>query len=175
MKKRFLKWIGTLTVLVVLLTTAACPVSADAETISEETAVEGVVEWTEMLPDGLVVEYSVTQHTPTGDAATAATTKTVSGTGTATVKDGSTVLYTLSVNATFSVNVGSSATCTGCSYTYSIKDSSWNFDSATATKSGNTATATGNFYKKVLFITVTRKTTTVKLRCDVNGNLTTIV
>lgn len=161
--------------MVLFVTVSVCPVGAAKATDSANIAVGETVEWTETLPDGLVLVYTVTQHKPTSGAETAATTKTVSGTGTVSVKDGSTVLYTLSVNATFSVNVGSSATCTGCSYTYSIKNSSWNFDSATATKSGNTATATGNFYKKVLFVTVDRLTTTVQLRCDVNGNLTTIV
>lgn len=161
--------------IVLFVTVSAYPVSAAKAIDNTTVAVGETVEWTETLPDGLVLVYAVTQHKPTSGAETAATAKTISGTGTVSVKDGSTVLYTLSVNATSSVNVGSSATCTGCLYTYSIKDSSWNFDSAPAARSGNTATATGNFYKKVLFVTTKRLTTTVKLRCDVNGNLTTVV
>ncbi len=169
MKQRIKKSIYPFVALALFcLTMFGCPVSA----ATQSTAMaDNTVTWTETTPDGYTVIYTITQDIiPVGSQSRA--TKTVSGSGTATVKKNSDTLYTLSVHATFSVNVGVSATCTGCSYTYSIKNSSWHFDSATATKSGNTATATGTFHKEVLFITTDTRTTTVKLICDKNGNLT---
>jgi len=66
---------------------------------------------------------------------------------------------------------GSSATCTSSSYTSSISNSEWSLKSASASKSGNKATATGTYIRKLLGITVDTKTVAPSLSCDKNGNL----
>lgn len=170
MKQTIRKSVSVFLVLTMLYLTAfACPINAASQSVKTATA-DNSVTWTEVTSDGYTLVYTITQDNFLSNTQSRAA-QTVSGSNTVTVKDGSTTLYTLSVHATFSVNVGVSATCTGCSYTYSIKNSSWHFDSATATKSGNTATATGQFHKEVLFITTQTKTSTVRLTCDKNGNL----
>ena len=60
---------------------------------------------------------------------------------------------------------------TNASYSHYIYQNDWSLKSASATKSGNTATATGTFIRKELGITVDTKTRTVNLSCDRNGNL----
>ena len=60
---------------------------------------------------------------------------------------------------------------TNVSYSHDIYQNDWSLKSASATKSGNTATATGTFIRKELGITVDTKTRTVNLSCDRNGNL----
>lgn len=103
---------------------------------------------------------------------TRGTTYTKSGTKTQTVRDSDgKALYSFTVKGTFTVNAGVSATCTSASYTYSITDDSWHFDSASTSKSGNKATATGTFKKKILLITTDTRSCTVTLECDKNGNL----
>ena len=166
------KSISILAVLFFLFSSFFCKVSAAEMHPTESNNLKQTeLSWVETTSDGYTVIYTITQDNELTNMQSR-TVQTVSSSGTATVVDGSTTLYTLSVHATFSVNVGVSATCTGCSYTYSIKDSSWHFDSATATKSGNSATATGTFYKKVLFVTAKTLTTSIKLICDKNGKIT---
>lgn len=171
MKQKIKKYISVFVAITLLcLPVGRCPVNAESQSATVSNATDNTITWTETTPEGYTLVYTITQDNFLSNPQSRAT-QTVSGSNTVTVKDGSTTLYTLSVHATFSVNVGVSATCTGCSYTYSIKNSSWHFDSATATKSGNTATATGNFHKEVLFITTQTRTTTAQLACDKNGNL----
>lgn len=79
-------------------------------------------------------------------------------------------LFSLTVYGVFTYN-GTTATCTSSSFTYEVFDSSWSFKSATASKSGASATATGTFVKKVLGITTMTRTLTPTLTCDKNGNL----
>lgn len=81
-----------------------------------------------------------------------------------------TKLFTLKVHGTFRYD-GSTVTCIDASYTYEIFDSAWSLKSATASKSGATATASGTFVKKILGITMNTKTLTPTLTCDKNGNL----
>lgn len=80
------------------------------------------------------------------------------------------VLFSLVVYGTFKYD-GTSASCLSSSYTYNVYDSSWSFKSATASKSGATATASGTFVKKVLGITTMTRTLTPTLTCDKDGNL----
>lgn len=81
-----------------------------------------------------------------------------------------TKLFSLTVKGTFKYD-GTSASCTSSTYSYNIYDSSWSLKSATATKSGATATAEGTFAKKVLGITTMTKSLTPTLTCDKDGNL----
>lgn len=82
----------------------------------------------------------------------------------------STKLFSLTVHGSFNYD-GSTVTCIDASYTYEIYDSAWSLKSATASKSGATATASGTFVKKVLGITVNTITLTPTLTCDKDGNL----
>lgn len=81
-----------------------------------------------------------------------------------------TKLFSLTVKGTFKYD-GTSASCTSSTYSYNIYDSSWSLKSATAIKSGATATAEGTFAKKVLGITTMTKSLTPTLTCDKDGNL----
>ena len=78
--------------------------------------------------------------------------------------------FSLTVHGTFSYD-GNQAVCTSSSYSHVIYENDWILKSATATKSGNTASATGTFIRKEFGITVDTKTIVVNLACDKNGNL----
>ncbi|MGM9681333.1 MAG: hypothetical protein ACI3XR_07500 [Eubacteriales bacterium] len=84
-----------------------------------------------------------------------ATSKTVSSGRDATFTDSDgTLQWKYTLTATFSYVEGVSSTCTNASYTQTIYDSSWTFSDGSATKSGNVATGSGKYVKKILFITV---------------------
>lgn len=74
------------------------------------------------------------------------------------------------LNGSFSYT-GSSATCTSSSVNVTVYDSSWYTISKSATKSGNTASASVTMGCKLLGITTNRITVTPTLSCDANGNL----
>ena len=74
------------------------------------------------------------------------------------------------LNGTFSYN-GTSSTCTASSCTVSITNTAWYVISKTATKSSNMAYANLTMGKKVLGIVTDRKSISMKLTCDKNGNL----
>ncbi len=128
-----------------------------------------ISETVEYFDDGSSVITTICEYvTPQSRAST----NTVSGTKTKTVKnsDGE-VLWKFKVTGTFSVNEGVSATCTAASYSVSDLASSWSLKSATATRSSNKAIANGTFQKKVLFVITNTQDCTVTLQCDANGNL----
>ena len=79
-------------------------------------------------------------------------------------------VYTL--HATFSYTYASSAVCTDTYYTQTIYEGNWTFSNGAATKSGATATGTGNYIKKVLFITAKDIDINLTLTCDKYGNIT---
>ena len=66
---------------------------------------------------------------------------------------------------------GSSSTCTSSSCNVSISDSDWYTISKSASKSGNSATASLTMGLKYLGVTVDRVSISLKLTCDQNGNL----
>lgn len=103
-------------------------------------------------------------------AARSASTITGSKTSTYYRSDGIKA-FSLTVYGTFSYDGTSQAVCTNASYSHNIYQNDWSLKSASATKSGNTATATGTFIRKELGITVDTKTRTVNLSCDRSGNL----
>ena len=97
---------------------------------------------------------------------------TVSGSKTSTYyRSDGIKAFSLTVYGTFSYDGTNQAACTNVSYSHDIYQNDWSLKSASATKSGNTATATGTFIRKELGITVDTKTRTVNLSCDRNGNL----
>lgn len=66
---------------------------------------------------------------------------------------------------------GSSATCTSASIDVTIYDSNWYVVSKSASKSGNTASASVTMGKKVAGVTVSKVSANLTLSCDANGNL----
>lgn len=67
--------------------------------------------------------------------------------------------------------IDSSATCTSSSVDVTIYNSSWYVSSKSASKSGNTASASVTMGKKMAGVTVMTKTLSLSLSCDKNGNL----
>lgn len=132
--------------------------------ITEASAEETVGESVEFFSDG---SYCVTTITNIGTRE--ALQKTAKKTQNYYNSDGE-ALFSLVVYGTFKYD-GTSASCLSSSYTYEIYDSAWSLKSATASKSGATATASGTFTKKVLGITMNTKTLTPTLTCDKDGNL----
>lgn len=74
------------------------------------------------------------------------------------------------LSGSFTYN-GSSATCTSSSVDVTIYNSSWYESSKSASKSGNTASASVTMGKKMAGVTVMTKTASLSLSCDKNGNL----
>lgn len=142
-----------------VLATVMCvfPVGLSAEAKSENV----ISKTTEYFNDGSYIEITVTEDEQMTRASTNVTGK-------------KTYKYIDSVGATqwefiiygtFSVNVGVSATCTNCYYSYNIINSAWKNSSASARESGNQAIGDGTFTCS----TGTRSCHVV-LSCDKNGN-----
>lgn len=74
------------------------------------------------------------------------------------------------LTGTFTYN-GTTSTCTASSCSVTIYDNSWYNISKSASKSGNTATATVTMGLKVLGVTVSKPTYNLTLTCDKDGNL----
>lgn len=66
---------------------------------------------------------------------------------------------------------GSSATCTSASVDVTIYDSNWYVVSKSASKSGNTASASVTMGRKVAGVTLSKVHADLTLSCDANGNL----
>lgn len=66
---------------------------------------------------------------------------------------------------------GSSATCTASSCNVTIYNSAWYVVSKTATKSDNAAKASLTMGKKLLGITIVKKSAELSLSCSANGTL----
>ena len=96
---------------------------------------------------------------------------TKTGTKTYTYNSSSgTALWKATVRGTYTYN-GSSATCTASSCDVTIYNSDWYVVSKSASKNGNSATASVTMGQKILGITASKKTASIKLTCDANGNL----
>ena len=74
------------------------------------------------------------------------------------------------ISGSFTYN-GSSATCTSSSVDVTIYDSAWYTISKSASKSGNTASASVTMVEKRGGVTVNRVPVSLSLSCDRNGNL----
>ena len=124
----------------------------------------------EVLPDGSKTIISLYEDVlPIAPVATSYNTsghKTYTG-----VNSSGETLWTFTLNGTFRVETGISATCFDASYSYTTPGAGWSLKTASATCSGNSAVGSATFVKKVLGITVETKDTSITLSCDANGNL----
>lgn len=141
---------------------------------AEETnsAIQGKIisQTVERLEDGTTI--TTTLYDTTDAITTRASSYTKSGTKTRTMtNDKGEELWKFTLNGTFSVNSGVSATCTSASHSFKITNTAWQNETATSSKSGNKATGYGKFIRKILFITVETREANLTITCDKNGNL----
>ena len=78
--------------------------------------------------------------------------------------------YTL--YATFEYEYGVSSVCTNAYYVQNIYKGNWTFSNGAAYTSANSATGTGRYVEKYLFITVNTIEVSLTMTCDVFGNVT---
>lgn len=150
----------------------ALPLGVSAATntnsLSQEAGDILVDEKVEYLADGSYI----TTRTYCSSIMSKASTYNTTGRKVATYTDNTgKLLWTYTLVATFSVNPGVSATCTSCSATPSISDSSWSVVSNKPSRSGNKATATITMQRKVLGTVAQTTTKTLTITCDANGKL----
>lgn len=81
-----------------------------------------------------------------------------------------TLLWTITVNGTFSYN-GSTSSCISASYDTQINNSAWSVQSGSAYPSGNSAIASVVMARKLLLIVLETVPVTITLTCDKNGNV----
>lgn len=116
---------------------AFMPISA-AESATEKT--QRLVSEETMYVDGYIITVSVYEDDNANLATPLATTYEKSGKKTYTAtNDSGTVFFTFTVHGTFTVSSHGSAFCTKASYSYTIKNTAWEFKSATAERSANKA------------------------------------
>ena len=80
------------------------------------------------------------------------------------------VCWKATLTATFRYT-GSSATCTDSDVTYTVSNSKWKITSATASKSGNTATADITAKRYTLGIPFKTVDRTITMTCSANGTI----
>lgn len=126
-----------------------------------------VVTTVEYFEDGsciettLIVEKGISTYT----------TQYKDGTKKITYKDeDGIVCWSATLTATFRYT-GSSATCTESTVSYEIYDSAWRMTSATASKSGNIATADVTAKRYTLGIPFKTIDRTITLTCSANGTI----
>lgn len=118
----------------------------------------------ELLPDGGYIETIVTES-----VSRATGTKT----GTKLVRyvdaDGN-EQWIIRLQGTFNYN-GTSASCTNAACDVTIYADNWSFTAKSASKSGASANGSVTMVRKVLGITVSKKSYELTLTCDKDGNL----
>lgn len=118
----------------------------------------------EYISDDIYVEYIIE------DSPSIRSTYTKNGKKTANVKNGNTILWSVTVHGTFEYT-GSTSICTASSITTTCPASAWKLFSKSATKNGATATAkaTGKRYSNG--VVVETHTQSVSLSCRSDGTL----
>lgn len=118
----------------------------------------------EYISDDIYVEYIIEESPLTK------TTYTKSGKKTANVKNGNTLLWSVTVHGTFEYT-GSTSICTKSTVSTTCPDTRWKISSQSASKSGATATgkATGKRYNNG--VAVETYTQSVFLVCGSDGTL----
>lgn len=121
----------------------------------------------EYLEDGscFITTITVVEENSTYATNTKTFTKTISYKD----EDGI-VCWKATLTATFRYT-GSSATCTESDVTYTVSNSKWKITSATASKSGNTATADVTAKRYTLGIPVETLNRTITMTCRANGTI----
>lgn len=121
----------------------------------------------EYLEDGscFITTITVVEENSTYATNTKTFTKTISYKD----EDGI-VCWKATLTATFRYT-GSSATCTESDVTYTVSNSKWKITSATASKSGNTATADITAKRYTLGIPVETLNRTITMTCSANGTI----
>lgn len=143
-----------------LFSTPTCASAKEMDSSSEV-----IVEY---FPNGDYITSTIT--TQDLDASTFATTSTRKGTKNYNYKSGGTVLWTVSVSATFTYN-GSTSKCTKSTVSAVSKSSLWTIAKKSASKSGNSATATATAERYAAFVKVESITRSVTLKCSATGVL----
>ena len=116
------------------------------------------------LDDGSYITITIDE---TGSRASG--TKSGRKTYTYTASNGD-ICWESTLTGTFTYT-GTTATCTASNCSVTVYESNWYTVSKSASKSGNTATATFTMGRKVLGITIAKDTYEITLSCDKDGNL----
>ncbi len=119
----------------------------------------------EYLKDGAHITTVIREGASTQAASTKRATKTTSY-----VSSDNTVAWSVSVTGTFKYN-GSTSSCTAATVATSSNSSYWSIVSSSASKSGNSATATAAAKQVFAGITLQTVSKSVTLSCDKNGKL----
>ena len=152
-------------ILTVILTISVCSFAVNAQSAPQTKVISETVEYFE---DGSSIITTVYENV----SPKARANKTVSGSKSRTAKNSSgEILWKFTVNGTFSVNSGVSATCTSSSYSAGNFSGGWELKTATASRSGNKAIAEGTLQQKILFVVTDTAQCRITLQCDANGTL----
>lgn len=122
------------------------------------------------LPDGSYFETFILSNDNPVNSRAAISTRT--GSKTTNYKNSAgQIMWSVTVNGTYSYTVGKSSTCTSVSASASSKSSSWKVSSPSSKRSGKsaTATATGTLYMGGSVVNSYARS--VMLSCDSNGKL----
>lgn len=131
--------------------------------ITPSFAVEKKI-YTKTLSNNLIIEYTL-EETRTSKAS-----YTVEGKKTANIKNGSTILWSVTVTGTFTYD-GYHSTCTKAEVSTTCPSSYWRITSSSSSKSGASATAraTGTRYNNG--VAIESHTEAVTLVCGSDGTL----
>ena len=155
-----MKKISSVLLCVIIMFSLSAPAFAFENNDNENTVIE-------YLEDG---SCFITTITMVEEKSTYATnTKTFTKTISYKDEDGI-VCWSATLYATFRYT-GSSATCTESDVTYTVSNSKWKITSATASKSGNTATANITAKRYTLGIPVETLNRTITMTCSANGTI----
>jgi len=104
----------------------------------------------------------------------AATTKVLKK-ATAYYNSSNVIMCSLTLEATFSINIGSSVSCTSVTYETRSFDSAWSVENVTTSKNNSSTSqasgsASGKFIKRWLGIKINTVNFTTTITCDKNGN-----
>ena len=156
MKKRLFSFFLCFVVILSIMGTTVC--AAEPETVVSKTEIT-------YFEDG---SYLVTEITEDTGGSMARITNSKSGTKTTSMYNAAKkLLFSLTVHGMFTYD-GYSALATNVTYSYTIDNSAWSFDSGSCSKSGPKVTATATF-DYLSFIQ--SRTLTVTLTCSPIGTL----
>lgn len=132
-------------------------------TAATETPLSGTKTTIEYLENGDYIKTVITwEESNTRASKTASKTATF-------YNNSDVAIWSLTVTGTFTYN-GTTSSCTSCSHSTAIHQAGYALQSASSSKSGNTATATGVAVTTLAFVSMELPITT-KLTCSANGTL----